>query len=318
VSERCAVGIDLGGTKIFGALVDEHGRMVATGKADTLALEGPDAVLGRMFSITRSLLGRAGGRRVLGIGLGIPGLMDREAGISLHSPNLKWQSVPVKEPFRRECGLPVEMDNDVRVHAVGELLFGAGRGYRNFILITLGTGIGSGVVLDRQVFRGPTGMAGEFGHQTVIRDGPRCGCGNYGCIEALASGPGIARRAREAVASYQGESPLRQMPPGALTAAAVARAAREGDPLARRIYDEVGEDLGIVLANYFNLMGPEVAIIGGGVASAGEILFEPVRRTVLERVMIPIKPLVRIVPAELGEEAGAVGAAAMIPGLAEA
>lgn len=315
VSGRCAVGIDLGGTKIFAALVDESGRVLATEKRDTLSAEGPGAVLGRMFDATRTLLAQAGNRQVMGIGLGIPGLLDRTAGRSIHSPNLKWKDVPVIEPFRGEFGLPVEMDNDVRVHAMGELVFGAGRGLRHFMLITLGTGIGSGIILEGALYRGPTGMAGEFGHQTILRDGPECGCGNRGCLEALASGPGIARRARTAVAAYQAESVLKALTEEQITARSVAEAARDGDRLAQRIYDEVGEDLGIALANYFNLMGPQVAIIGGGVSQAGDVLFEPVRRTAVARVMIPIKPLVRIVPAHLGAEAGAVGASAMIHGL---
>lgn len=314
---RCAVGIDLGGTNIFAALVDENGRMIATEKQKTLAVEGAEAVMGRMYAITRRLLAQAGGRQVMGIGLGIPGLLDREAGVSLSSPNMKWYGVPVKTPFLREFGLPVEMDNDVRVHAIGELLFGAGRGHRDFLLITLGTGIGSGIVLGGDLYRGPHGLAGEFGHQTMVRNGPQCGCGNYGCLEALCSGPGITRRAREAVAAHAGGSLLKAMALEAVNAHTVAQAARDGDQLARQIYEEVGEDLGIALGNYFNLMGPELVIIGGGVSLAGEVLFEPIRRTVLNRTMDLVRRSVRIVPAALGDEAGAVGAAAMVPGLAE-
>lgn len=316
MAERCAIGVDLGGTNIFAALVDQDGRMLATDKRETLAAEGSDAVLARMFDIVRGLLAKAEGRQVLGIGLGIPGLLDRAAGKSIESPNLGWRGVAVAEPFRREFGLPVEMDNDVRVHAMGELLFGAGRGHRHFMLITLGTGIGSGIVLDGELYRGPTGLAGEFGHQTILRDGPLCGCGNHGCIESLAAGPAIARRARAAVDAYDGDTSLRALPPERITARTVAEAAHQGDRLAQRVYDEVGEDLGHALANYFNLMGPELVIVGGGIAAAGSVLFDPMHRSTRQRVMVPVKPLVKIIPAQLGEEAGPVGAAAMISGLA--
>lgn len=316
MAERCAIGVDLGGTNVFAALVDQNGKMIATEKRETRAVEGPDSVLGRMFEIVRRLMAKAEGREVLGIGLGIPGLLDRAAGKSIESPNLRWRNVAVVEPFRREFGLPVEMDNDVRVHAVGESLFGAGRGHRHFLLITLGTGIGSGIVLDGQLYRGPTGLAGEFGHQTILPDGPLCGCGNKGCLESLAAGPAIARRAREMVTAYNGDTRLRSLPLEAITARTVAEAAHAGDHLAQRIYDEVAEDLGHALANYFNLMGPELVIVGGGIAAAGSVLFEPLHRYTVERVMVPVRPMVRIIPAQLGEEAGPVGAAAMVPGLA--
>lgn len=315
-----AIGVDLGGTKTYAALVDETGRALAAARTPTPVQEGPGAVFRVMFGLIRELLARADGP-VLGIGLGITGLMDRDAGLSIISPNFRdWRNVQVLEPFRREFGLPVTMDNDVRVGALGELHFGAGRRYRNFFFTALGTGIGSGIVLERRLYRGPYGTAGEFGHVPVRPESAvPCSCQATGCLESLVSGPAIRRRILEALASDRGggSSALRELAPGEIGARALAEAARRGDALALQLWDEIGTDLGLGIAAYYNLMGPEAVIVGGGVSLAGDLLLEPARRTVRERLMPGIREHLEIVAAELGDEAGAVGAAALVPGLVE-
>lgn len=312
---RCAIGIDLGGTGTFGAVVDEAGQMLATAERPTPAAEGPAAVLSMMLAMVDELTARAPSPP-LGIGLGITGVMDRGAGISIMSPNfVGWRNVQVLAPFRDRFGLPVVMDNDVRVGALGELHFGAGRRYRNFLFTALGTGIGAGIVLEGQLYRGPHGTAGEFGHIPIRPDGVRCNCGSVGCLETLASGPAIRRRTLAALAARTEPSSLRVLPEGQVSARTLAEAARAGDSLALALWAEVGADLGLGILAYYNLMGPEAVIVGGGVSLAGELLLEPARRLVQARLMPGIREHVQIVAAELGDEAGVIGAAALVPGL---
>lgn len=316
---RCAIGIDLGGTGTFGALVSQDGKILAQVERKTPAADGPPAVLGMMAEMIRELLPLAP-VPVLGIGLGITGVMNRDAGLSYFSPNFAdWQNVNVLEPFRRAFNLPVAMDNDVRVGALGELHFGAGRRFRNFLFTALGTGIGGAVIMDRQLYRGPYGTAGEFGHLSIRHDGPRCNCGSVGCIEALASGPAIRRRILEALdANRDGQgSTLRTVAADRISARALAEAAHQGDALALSLWEEIGEDLGRAILSYYNLLGPEAVVVGGGVSLAGDLLLEPARRVAVARLMPGIREHVQIVAAELGDEAAAVGAATLVPGLVE-
>lgn len=300
--DRCAIGIDLGGTNIFGGLVDGSGRLVATAKRPTPASEGHGAVFAVMKVMIRELLAQTGGRRVAGIGLGIPGLLDRAAGISILSPNLGWRQVPVRPEFA-EFGLPLEMDNDVRCHALGELHFGAARGASDVILITLGTGIGSGIILNGALYRGSAGLAGEIGHIPLEPGGPLCGCGKRGCFEAVAGGNAIGRRAQEAGIGA--------------TARELFEKAATGDEQALTLVDRVAYDLGRGISAYVNVMNPQRVIVGGGVAQAGELLLAPLRRYARAETMPGIRDTFAILPATLGDEAGAVGAAALIPGLAQ-
>ncbi|HYF92470.1 MAG TPA: ROK family protein [Symbiobacteriaceae bacterium] len=302
LTQRCAVGIDVGGTNIHGGLVDGTGRLLTSARQPTPVALGPAGVMGAMKDMIRELLSKAGGREVVGIGLGMPGLIDRARGVSVFSANTKWVNVPVLWEFT-EFDLPVDMDNDVRCHTVGELKFGAGRGYSNFILVTLGTGIGSGIVLDGQLYRGPTGVAGEIGHMTLEPGGPQCGCGKRGCFEAVASGRNIGRRAIEAgVAGSSRE---------------LFQKAAQGDMKAVQLVDRVAYDLGRGLSIYAHLMNPQRIIVGGGVAQAGEILFRPLRKYADQETMPGVRGTYDIVPAVFGDDAGVVGSAALIPALTE-
>lgn len=300
--QRCAVGIDVGGTNIFAGLVDGTGRLLTTLKRPTPVAEGPAGIFGAMRAIVRELSGRVEGRELVGIGLGMPGLIDRKRGLSVFSPNTGFQNVPIFPEFA-EFGLPVDVDNDVRAHANGELKFGAGKGCRNFILITLGTGIGSGIVLDGQLYYGPGSTAGEIGHITLEPGGPLCGCGKRGCFEAIASGRNIGRRAKEAGI--------------AATSRELFEKAAAGDAAALALVDKVAYDLGRGISIYAHLMNPERVIVGGGVAQAGDLLFGPMRRYAEQESMPGVRGTYEIVPAVFGDEAGIVGAAALIPALTE-
>jgi glucokinase len=297
---RCAVGIDVGGTNIFGGLVDSTGRLLATQKRPTPVALGPAGIFGAMKTMIRELMAQAGGRQVVGIGLGMPGLIDPTRTISVFSPNTGFENVPVVPEFA-EFGLPVEMDNDVRAHTVGEMKFGAGKGYDNFILLTLGTGIGSGIVLDGKLYRGAKGVAGEIGHMTLQPGGPLCGCGKHGCFEAIASGRNIGRRAQEAGIAG--------------TARELFQKAAAGDLRAAELVDQVAYDLGRGISIYAHLMNPQRVIVGGGVAQAGDLLFKPMRKYAEQESMKGVRGTYDIVPAVFGDEAGIVGAAAMIPAL---
>jgi glucokinase len=297
---RCAVGIDVGGTNIFGGLVDSTGRLLATQKRPTPVALGPAGIFGAMKTMIRELMAQAGGRQVVGIGLGMPGLIDPTRTISVFSPNTGFENVPVVPEFA-EFGLPVEMDNDVRAHTVGEMKFGAGKGFDNFILMTLGTGIGSGIVLDGKLYRGSKGVAGEIGHMTLQPGGPLCGCGKHGCFEAIASGRNIGRRAQEAGIAG--------------TARELFQKAAAGDLRAAELVDQVAYDLGRGISIYAHLMNPQRVIVGGGVAQAGDLLFKPMRKYAEQESMKGVRGTYDIVPAVFGDEAGIVGAAAMIPAL---
>lgn len=300
MAERCAVGVDVGGTKIHAGLVDHQGRLLHSLRRETPVAEGPAGIFAAMRAMIRQLLDLAGGREMVGIGLGMPGLIDRARGLSIHSPNTGWTNVPILPEFA-DFGLPVAVDNDVRCHAVGELLFGAGRGLQHFVLITLGTGIGSGIVLDGQLFQGGSGRPGEIGHVTVAPGGPLCGCGKRGCLEAVAGGKAVGRRAREAGLAE--------------TARGLFDRAAAGDAQALALVDDVAWELGLGISIMANLFNPQRIIVGGGMAEAGELLFTPMRRHAEALTMPGIRQTYEIVPAALQAEAGVVGAAALLPGL---
>lgn len=297
---RFAIGLDMGGTKIHAGLVDSEGRLHHATKIPTPVADGPSGIFEAMRGLIRQLLAQAEGHEVVGIGLGIPGLQDSKRGLSINSANLAWRNVEVFPQFT-EFGLPLAMENDVRCHAVGEQHFGAGRGVSNFILLTFGTGIGSGIIIDGRLFQGSRGVPGEIGHITIAPDGPECGCGKRGCLEAMAGGKGIGRRARDA-----------GLAPDARGLFALAAA---GNPQALALLDQITRELGWGVATMATLFNPERIIIGGGIAEVGDLLFTPLRRYAEAETVPGIRGTYEVVPAALHEEAGTVGAAALFPAL---
>ncbi|GAB4247634.1 MAG: ROK family protein [Acidobacteriota bacterium] len=307
-------GVDLGGTNIKAVLATAEGEVVVSDATETASHLGPDGVLERVAALVQELAGRAGTPPVA-LGMGVPGLLDLKRGISLFLPNFptNWRNVPIREALQRALGCPVDILNDVRTATLGELMYGYGREVDSFVLFTIGTGIGGGVVIDRRLRLGPLGAAGELGHQTILGEGPLCGCGNRGCLEALASGPAIAAAGVRLIRN--GLAPrLHELAGGDLnrvTPELMARAAEEGEESVRAELLRVAEYLGIGVANVVTALHPDLVLLGGGVAKMGDLLLEPVREVVRRRVrMFPVDGVVIDRP-RLVENAGTLGGVAL-------
>ncbi|HHY45963.1 MAG TPA: ROK family protein [Firmicutes bacterium] len=313
-----AVGVDLGGTKVATGITDTRGRVLYRVERPTEAEKGVERVFDNIHTTVREVIDRAGASldQIVGIGVCSPGPLDPATGVVLFAPNLKWNNVPLKKTMEEALGLPVSVENDARLAALGEFYSGAGRGAENMVYITVSTGIGGGLIFDGRLYRGTSYVAGEVGHTIIEPGGPRCGCGNRGCLEALASGTAIARMARELVAAGHGKRILALAggDESLITAKLVARSAGEGDEEALSILDRAFTYLGIGVANLVNLLNPEVIVIGGGVARIGDKLFEKVRQVVSQTAISAASGAVRIVPSLLGGDAGVVGAAVLALG----
>jgi len=312
--ESVYAGVDLGGTNVECALARSDGLILASGKIPTHSHEGPRAVLERIAALVHSL-GSEIGTAPQALGLGVPGLADLKAGSTRFLPNLptNWRDVPVSETLSAATGCPVYLLNDVRMATLGELVFGHGRSFRTMAFFALGTGIGGGIAIDGRLRLGPLGAAGELGHQTILPDGPRCGCGNYGCLEALASGPAITAEGVRLLLSGQAPALHKRVRGDAssVTPAEMAAAAGEGDFAVREAIIRAGRCLGIAAANVITILHPELIAFGGGVTAIGSLLFDTVRSTVQERVrMLPVDNI-RIEPSLLGDRAGILGGIAL-------
>ena len=305
-------GVDLGGTKIFTLVTLPDGREAGSDNRLTLADLGPQAVIDRIIDSVSASLAAAGATAadLAAVGVAAPGTVDRGRGVVRDSPNLRgWDVVPLVQTIRNALGVPVALANDANAAALGEHIFGAGRGFRNMVFITVSSGVGGGIILHDRLYRGATGSAGEVGHMVVDEDGPACGCGHRGCLEALASGTAIAARA--AALAAEGASPaLARLAgdPSSLTAVDVERAAVDGDPVARRVIEEAGRYLGLGLVNLVHVFNPHGIVIGGGVSRMGDLILEPAREVVRERCFPLSQEGLQIVAGTLGDRAGALGA----------
>lgn len=310
------IGIDVGGTNVKIALVDE-GKIIYSNSVPTYAQMGYEYTVNNIKQAIKDLMKETSttSKDIKGIGFDFPGQVDYKTGVVKLAPNIPgWVNVPIAKMIEEEFHIPTKIDNDVRCAALGELKFGAGKGCENFVCITVGTGIGSGLVINGQLVRGAANAAGEIGHiKLQMHNGPICGCGDTGCLEAFASGPSIVALAQEYLKSGK-STKFREMAgaDGEITPYIVAKAAEAGDPVAKRIFQIVGEYVGMGLVSVINLLNPEKVIIGGGVAEAGELLFEPIRKTVMERAMVVARESVEIVPALLGNSAGVIGASMLV------
>lgn len=304
------IGVDLGGTKISGILTDFDGAEMAKRIVPTGAEEGKDAVLARILDLISTLLEDAEtqAEQIAGIGIGSPGAMDIKQGILIQTANLPFMNFNLVAPIKEKFGIPTYLDNDANVAALAEYTFGAGKGSRNMIFITVSTGIGGGAILNGRFYRGNTCNALEVGHITVEKDGMKCNCGNTGCAELYASGRAIGKAAQIVVRA--GKDTLLSTYPQQ-TAYEVFQAAAEGDRVAEEILNKALDYLGICVANTATVFDPEVIVIGGGVAQAGQIVFDRVQAVVNARCLKPVVQNTRIVPAALGSDAGVVGAVAL-------
>lgn len=313
MGRRLVLAADLGGTRLRAALADLEGRFLRRLEWATEAERGRQALLERIVALIQQVRGDTPDEDLLGIGVGTPGPLDPTTGVVLSAPNMPgWVDLPLQAVLEERLGLPVRLVNDANGAALGEWVYGAGRGHQNLVYITISTGIGGGVIADGRLLLGHRGLAGEVGHMTLQADGPRCNCGNYGCWEALASGTAIGRDGAEEVRA--GRSALLQQlcrgQPEQVDARMVGQAAAQGDAAASEIIKRAARYCGVGMVNLLHLYSPEIILVGGGVAKLGDLLFRPMRRAVREQAM-PAYRNVPIDPASLGENMGLLGAVAL-------
>lgn len=318
--QQYIVGVDLGGTNIVvGAMSADGKHHYAMRSIPTSAESGAESVADRIVGLIEGVIldtiaeTNAHRRDFIGVGIGAPGPLDREKGIVIVAPNLGWKDFPLRDRIAEKLNLPATLDNDANCATVGEWWQGAARGGTNVIGMTIGTGIGGGIILNGQLFHGASDVAGEIGHTTIDLNGRHCKCGNYGCLEAYASGPAIAVRAREVLVREETASLLPSMVGGkldAITAETVYRAAQQGDAVASEIVRDTARYLGVGIANLLNILNADVVVVAGGVTQAGDALFVPLQAEVRRRAFRPAVDATRIVPGELPGTAGVVGAVA--------
>jgi glucokinase len=308
---KYVIGVDLGGTKISCALADISGKIIDIQVVETNASEGEIAVLNRIIRVIDKVIisKKISKEDIKAIGIGSPGPIDAKNGIIVEPANLPFTNFDIVTPIKDEFKIPVYLDNDANVAAIGEFMFGAGKGTENMVYMTVSTGIGGGAILNGQIYRGRTTNALEIGHTTVEPfSSARCNCGNLGCLEALASGTAIARRAKDAVLSNIHTS-LKTY--DTITSYEVFKEAENGDKVAISIRNNALRYLGIGVTNIINIFDPDKVVIGGGVSKAGEIVFDIVKEVVNERGLKTITAGCEIVPAKLGVDAGVIGAVAL-------
>ncbi len=310
---RIAVAIDIGGTKLAMGVATPDGRILADLRRPSQAEEGPDRMIERIIELSREVIADAGisPDQLGAIGIGCGGPLDPWRGVIRNALNIPgWIDIPLVTRIESALGRPTFVDNDANAAALGEYRFGAGRGVRNLVYLTISTGVGGGLVLDDRLYHGENGNGGELGHISVRVGGRACHCGSSGCIETYCSGTNIAARAREALADAP-DGILSTRQPSEITAEDVSAAARGGDRLARAVWDETMELLGGGIVSIVHAFNPRLVVLGGGVTRSGDLLFEPLRRVLAERAMPWLSEPVRIVPAELGERTGTLGAVAV-------
>lgn len=309
MSARETIGVDLGGTKLLVGVVDSErhvhheSRESSTGKTEDEIVE---ALAGELEEARRAR------PDVAAAGLGIPATIDHDRGIAINAVNLEITDVPLRDILEKRIGMPVFVDNDANVAALAEQLYGAAKGAENAVMLTIGTGIGGGLVLGGEIYRGSIGAGAELGHVVIDEDGPPCQgtCPNHGCVETFASGTALAREGRAAAEGKPDSVLGRALAKGELTGRTVTDAAMEGDEAARDVVATAGRHLGVALASFANIFDPDVIVIGGGVSAVGDLLLEPAREELRSRALPPMnKTPVKL--AELGGDAGMIGAAAM-------
>jgi glucokinase len=311
MSGRLAIGVDAGGTKVQGLLVDGSDRdgLVLDRRVEATPAEDAEATTRAIVAVAKELVG--GRDDVVAVGVGAAGMVSLD-GTMRFAPNLAWRELPLRDRVAEAVGLPVYLDNDANVAAWGEYRFGGGRGCTDMLLVTVGTGIGGGIVIGGRLSRGAHGFGGEIGHIIVEPNGPLCGCGNRGCWEQVAAGRAIGRLGREA-ATMHPEGRLMELVGGDISlidGRLVATAAKAGDPVSVAVVAQAGRRLGEGIAGLVNILDPEVVVIGGGAVEVGELLLDPAREAFRQAVEgADHRPEIRLVPAKLGNDAGGVGAA---------
>jgi len=313
MEHKFIIGVDIGGTKIAVALCNLNGHIIAKVKTDTNTVAGKDKVIQKIVDCIYQVIELSGITidHIAGIGIGSPGPLNVSKGIVLYVATLQWENVPIRDIIRREFNVPVFLENDCNAAAFGELWLGAGRGYSNLIYITLSTGIGSGIIINKGIYRGKHDAAGEFGHICVEDGGRICSCGNNGCLQAYASGTSIAKMAEEYISKHKDSSLLQYVNDefSRIDCLMVEKAADSGDVTAIDIWTQAGEKLGHGISILLQLLDPEIVIIGGGVSKALDLFYEPMIDYIKKHVYRIIYEDMVIVQAQLGQDAGVIGAA---------
>ncbi len=311
---KYAIGVDLGGTSIKLGVVTNTGRIISKISVRTEAEKGPKKVIENIISSIQDLTGKSN-YKISGIGIGCPGVVTPGKGIVENPPNLPgWEKVNIGKIMNQEFKRPVFVDNDANAAAIGELIFGSGKKYKSFIMITLGTGVGGGIVINKKIYHGDFGAAGEIGHISIDYNGPKCNCGSYGCIEAYAGNLYLRERIRTELRKHP-QSKIWKLINNDLSKVSprnVQLAAETGDAFAKSVIEELGVHLGSAFASLCNVLDISVFIMGGGIAGFGKPLFDSIKQTIAKRVMAPIRPRVRVLPAKLKNDAGIKGASALV------
>ena len=316
------VGIDIGGTKLATVVADSTGHILGKVRKPTLAEKGPEYALGLLFDMVRETISLAGLEQtsISAIGVSCGGPLDTKTGIVYSPPNLPgWDALPLKAKLESEFQVPVTIENDANASALAEYRFGGGRGYNAVLYMTMSTGIGGGIVLDGQIYHGANDSAGEVGHQILLPDGPLCGCGKRGCLEALCSGPAIARRTQAAIrkqlANKKASTTMLTLTDGRIEdvkSEHVLEAAGTGDALALELVSETAYYMGWGIANLVNVLNPDIVLLGTIAIAAGDLLLDPIRETVSKFAMTRPAAAVEIAPAQLGDALGDLAAIALV------
>jgi glucokinase len=314
-----AIGIDLGATTIKAGVVDKKGKILRQFSIESNATKGPKSVIRQIVYSVEELFGHYSQSECEGIGIGSPGLVSVEDGIVKHPPNFAdWSEVDLSSTIKKLFKLPVAIDNDANVAALAEAKFGSGERYKDFLFVIWGSGVGGGIIINRKVFHGPSGGAGEIGHITIDYNGPVCNCGNRGCVESYIGQKYLSQRTKEIIQRMPDNSPpskILKLVNGELSKIEpyyISRAAEEGDQVACEILEEAGNLLGYALASALNILDLNIVIIGGGISAAPRFVFTAIQSTMRARVLKTHQSAVKVLRAQLGNDAGMIGAASLV------
>lgn len=308
-----AIGIDIGGTNTVFGIVDKRGQIIEQGAIKTAVHAEVNAYVDELVKGLQVIIDKVGGKSsIKGIGVGAPN-GNFFTGCIEFAPNLPWKGViPLAQMLSDRVSIPASLTNDANAAAIGEMTYGAARGMKDFIVITLGTGVGSGIVVNGQLVYGHDGFAGELGHITIRKNGRLCGCGKHGCLETYASATGVARTAREYLETTKEVSLLRKLDPKEITSKDVFDAAQQGDALAKKIFEETGNILGEAFADFVAFSSPEAIILFGGLTKAGDLIFDPVRKSMEDNLLPIFRNKIKLLRSELKEsDAAVLGASAL-------
>jgi glucokinase len=313
-SDKYTLGVDLGGTSIKTGIVSEKGKIIKKISVESKSADGPDAVVEQIKKAINELLKKSK-KKIYGIGIGAPGVVSVKKGTVENPPNFPaWEKVNLGKLIEKEFGKKVFVENDANAAAIGELIFGVGKKYDSFVMITLGTGVGGGIIIDNKIYRGEFGAAGEIGHLTIDHNGPQCNCGSKGCIEAYVGNNYLVSRIKKELTDHP-ESKIWKLTdndPDQLSPKIIDTASEAGDAYAQSIVKQMGYYLGCALASVSNLLDVSTFIIGGGVSGFGQPLFDSIKETASSRVLTPLRERIEVHPAKLKNDAGIKGASALV------